>query len=106
MAKAGFDWQDQYGIIDKIREELDEVSSALAEGDETHVDEEIGDLLFAVSNLTRFRKRATAEELLRAANRKFISRFQKVENMLAERGIPVEQAGITLLEELWQQAKQ
>ncbi|MBQ9775847.1 MAG: nucleoside triphosphate pyrophosphohydrolase [Lentisphaeria bacterium] len=106
VAKAGFDWQDQYGIIDKIREELDEVSSALAEGDETHVDEEIGDLLFAVSNLTRFRKRATAEELLRAANRKFISRFQKVENMLAERGIPVEQAGITLLEELWQQAKQ
>ena len=58
-----------------------------------------------MTNLSRFRKRATADELLRAANRKFIDRFQKVEAMLAEQQIPLESAGIDLLEKLWQQAK-
>jgi MazG family protein len=106
VAKVGFDWKDQQGILDKIQEELNEVREALASGDEEHVDEEIGDLLFAVANLTRYHKRSTAEELLRAANRKFIARFQKVETMLAERNIPLDSAGIDLLEELWQQAKQ
>ena len=105
VAKVGFDWKDQAGILDKIQEELDEVRAALASGDEVHTDEEIGDLLFAVTNLSRFRKRATADELLRAANRKFIDRFQKVEAMLAEQQIPLESAGIDLLEKLWQQAK-
>ena len=105
VAKVGFDWQDQTGILDKIQEELDEVREAIASGDEEHVDEEIGDLLFAVTNLSRFRKRANSEELLRAANRKFIARFKKVEAALAEKGIPLESAGISLLEELWQQCK-
>ena len=105
VAKVGFDWKDQAGILDKIQEELDEVRAAIASGDEVHTDEEIGDLLFAVTNLSRFRKRATADELLRAANRKFIDRFQKVEAMLAEQQIPLESAGIDLLEKLWQQAK-
>ena len=106
VAKVGFDWSDQQGIIAKIEEELAEVKEAMAEGDESHVDEELGDLLFVVANLARFRKRATAEELLRAANRKFETRFRHIERRLAEEEIPLAEAGSARLEALWQEAKQ
>jgi MazG family protein len=104
-AKVGFDWNSQEEIICKIREEIDEVCDALAEGDEEHSDEEIGDLLFAVVNLARFRKRATADELLRQANIKFTARFQYVEKKLSEQGIPLAEAGIERMEKLWCEAK-
>lgn len=104
-AKVGFDWSDSGAIVDKIQEELDELRSALADGDAEHADEELGDLLFAAVNLARFRKRQTAEELLRRANRKFETRFRSIERALAEEGIPVAEAGIDRLEALWQQAK-
>ena len=58
-----------------------------------------------VTNLARFRKRATSEELLRAANRKFESRFRYIERRLAEAGIPLEKAGIDRMEALWREAK-
>jgi len=105
VAKVGFDWKDQRGIVAKIDEELAEVKEAMAAGDETHVDEELGDLLFVVTNLIRFRKRATSEELLRAANRKFEARFRFLERKLAEAGVPLEEAGSDRLEALWLEAK-
>ena len=104
-AKVGFDWSSSAGIVEKIEEELAELKEAMAEGDEEHVDEEIGDLLFVVTNLARFRKRATSEELLRAANRKFESRFRYIERRLAEEKIPLEKAGIDRMEALWREAK-
>ena len=106
VAKVGFDWADQQGVVAKIEEELAEVKAAMAEGDEAHVDEEIGDLLFVVANLARFRKRATSEELLRAANRKFETRFRHIERRLAEDGVPLGEAGSARLEALWREAKQ
>ena len=106
VAKVGFDWSDQQGIVGKIEEELAELKEAMAEGNEEHVDEELGDLLFVVSNLARFRRRATSEELLRAANRKFESRFRYIEQVLAREGVPLEQAGGARLEALWREAKQ
>lgn len=106
VAKVGFDWSDSRGIVAKIEEELNELKEAMAEGDEEHVDEEIGDLLFVVTNLARFRKRGTSEELLRAANRKFESRFRYMERRLAEENIPLERAGVDRLEALWREAKQ
>lgn len=106
VSKVGFDWNDQQGIVAKIDEELAEVKEAIAEGDEAHVDEELGDLLFVVANLVRFRKRATSEELLRAANRKFEKRFRHIERRLAEEEIPLAQAGSVRLEALWREAKQ
>ncbi len=100
-AKVGFDWTEQCGIIAKIEEELAELKEALAEGDEVHVDEELGDLFFALTNLARFRKRAASEELLRAANRKFEERFRRMEATGEVReGLSPEQ-----WEELWSEAK-
>ncbi len=106
VAKIGFDWTNQQGIVGKIDEELAELKEAMAEGDEAHIDEELGDLLFVVANLARFRKRMTSEELLRAANRKFETRFRHIERRLAEKGIPLDKAGSEQLEALWREAKQ
>lgn len=105
VSKVGFDWADRQGIVEKIEEELAELKEAMAEGDEAHIDEELGDLLFVVTNLARFRGRATSEELLRAANRKFETRFRYLERRLAEAGIPLEKAGSDRMEELWREAK-
>ena len=105
-AKVGFDWEDPGAVIDKIQEELDELKAAFVAGDEAHVDEELGDLLFAAANLARFRKRRTSEELLRAANRKFESRFRYIESALAAEGVPLETAGADRMEALWREAKQ
>ncbi len=104
-AKAGFDWSDSGAIVCKIQEELDELKEAVASGDESHADEELGDLLFAAANLARFRKRKTSEELLRQANRKFETRFRYIERVLKSEGILPAAAGIDRLEALWQEAK-
>ena len=66
-SKVGFDWPDQAGVIAKMREELDELEAAIASGDERHVNEELGDLLFSVVNLARFRK-LDPEVLMASAN--------------------------------------
>ncbi len=104
-ARVGFDWTDEAGIMVKIEEETRELSEALASGDQEHIDEELGDLLFAAVNLARFRKRRSADELLRAACRKFVARFQFIEQELARRGRKPETCTIEELEACYQKAK-
>lgn len=104
-AKVGFDWSDEAGILDKIEEELRELREAVAAGDASGVDAELGDLLMAASNLARFRGGRSSEELLRAANRRFENRFRFIERTLAEEQIPLESAGIERMEALWCEAK-
>ena len=104
VAKVGFDWTSAAEVIAKIKEETEEVEEALAKGDTPHLEEEIGDLLFAVVNLAR-KSKLDAESLLAAANEKFIKRFQKVESHFASQNIPMESAGLEKLESAWQTAK-
>lgn len=103
-ASVGFDWPDSRGVLAKIREELDEVEEAIAAGDDDHVREEVGDLLFAVTNLARALK-ADPEQCLRATNRKFERRFRYVEDTLAGNGRPMGQASLDEMERHWQVAK-
>jgi len=103
--RVGFDWSDQQGIVDKIDEELAELKEAMADGDEEHVDEELGDLLFICSNLARFRKRKTAEELLRQANLKFEKRFRYIEKQFKANHLELKAANLELMEKFWQEAK-
>ncbi|MBR2374585.1 MAG: nucleoside triphosphate pyrophosphohydrolase [Lentisphaeria bacterium] len=105
-AKCGFDWSCQKDVLEKIREETGETLEAMDSGDEEKVDEELGDLLFAVVNLIRFRKRADSEELLRKASLKFENRFRFVEQEVRESGKQWEDFSIDGLEQLWQKAKQ
>ncbi|WP_254275075.1 nucleoside triphosphate pyrophosphohydrolase [Halomonas sp. 3H] len=103
-ARVGFDWPDARGVIAKIREELGEVEQALAEGDRDHAAEEVGDLLFAVTNLARTLK-ADPEQCLRATNAKFERRFRHVEAALGAEGVPLHEAGLEAMEHHWQAAK-
>jgi MazG family protein len=105
-AKVGFDWTSPAQVVDKIDEELAEVRGALAAADEAHVAEEVGDLLFAVANLAR-KLALDPEALLRAANRKFATRFRAMEARLAEAGTPVGADGTSLdvMEAAWQAVK-
>ncbi|MGJ7456382.1 nucleoside triphosphate pyrophosphohydrolase [Halomonas sp. RA08-2] len=103
-ARVGFDWPDARGVIAKIREELSEVEEALAVGDRDHAAEEVGDLLFAVTNLARTLK-ADPEQCLRATNAKFERRFRYLEAALAADGVAPEEAGLALMERHWQAAK-
>lgn len=103
-AKVGFDWPDDEGVVAKIREEVGEVEEALVRGDECHLAEEIGDLLFAVVNLAR-RRGFDAEALLAAANAKFVARFHAMESRLAAAGQSLESATLEAMESAWQATK-
>ncbi len=103
-ARVGFDWPDVTGVIEKIREELKEVEEAIASGDSAHTTEEVGDLLFAVTNLARFVK-ADAEEALRSANGKFTRRFNAVEDGLKAKGCDWKETSLDEMEALWVAAK-
>lgn len=104
-AKVGFDWSDPADIVKKIREELGEYENAVASGDEEAADGELGDLLFAVSNLVRYRKRDDSDALLRRANRKFEKRFRYIEERLAAEGRKLEDATLAEMDRLWNEAK-
>jgi ATP diphosphatase len=105
-AKVGFEWPTAGQVLDKIDEELAEVREAMEGPDRAHVAEEIGDLLFAVSNLAR-KLDHDPEALLRAATRKFADRFRAMEARLAEAGTPVgsEAATLDVMEAAWQAGK-
>lgn len=105
-ARIGFDWPNVRNVIAKVQEELLELQEALAEDaqDEAHIHEEIGDLLFAVSNVARHTK-ADPEVLMRAANAKFERRFRYVEESLKKLGVHHSSASLEQMETLWNEAK-
>jgi MazG family protein len=100
-ASLGYDWPDLEGVIDKIAEEASEL---LAATEPAHVTEEYGDLLFVVVNLGR-KMGVDPEGALRAASRKFASRFARVERYAGERGLELRALGLDALDELWHEAK-
>jgi ATP diphosphatase len=103
-ARVGFDWPNAEGVLAKIREELEEVEEALAAGDRQHAQEEVGDLLFAVTNLARTLG-TDPEQCLRRTNAKFERRFRFVERALAESERPLNEASLDEMESHWQAAK-
>ncbi|MBW3535116.1 MAG: nucleoside triphosphate pyrophosphohydrolase [Gemmatimonadetes bacterium] len=104
VSGVGFDWDDARGAWDKVAEELEEVREALDGGSADAVEEELGDLLFAVVNLTRLGG-GHATTLLDRANRKFHRRFERLEALARERGIRMEDAGLEALDRLWDELK-
>jgi MazG family protein len=105
--QVGFDWNDVRGALAKVREEIDEVEAELprtvGQADPRLADE-LGDLLFALVNLTRHFK-LHAEELLTAANDKFARRFQAVEAEFKAAGRPVKGASLEELDAAWERVK-
>jgi len=100
-AKAGFDWPDIEGVIEKIKEELDEVRAAV---NTAEIEGELGDLLFSVINICRFLKIEPSAALNRT-NSKFIDRFKYVEKKMKETGQEMKKENLNIMDKYWNEAK-
>jgi len=103
-ARVGFDWPDALRMIEKVDEELRELSEAFEQGSPEDRADEIGDLLFVLVNLARFQG-ATASECLRMACDKFERRFRRMENALRAEGKRMEDQSPETLDAFWNQVK-
>ncbi len=111
VARVGFDWKRVEDIFEKLQEEVDELRQAIsthaeseAEADHEHVREEIGDLLFVITNIAR-RLNVEPEAALKLSNRKFRRRFGYIEKTLRENNRKFDETTLDELEKLWQEAK-
>lgn len=99
--KTGFEWPSEQALYDCIFSEYEEFKEAKQEGDKDHMEEEFGDILFATVNLARWNK-IDAEQALIRANKKFMTRFRKMEE-IAEK--PLNDYSFVEYDELWKKAK-
>jgi len=104
VASVGFDWRDAGGARRKVDEEIAETEREALHGTPESLEEEYGDLLFALVNWGRLLG-VHPDTALRRANRKFESRFRRLEAMAAERGIDLEGASLEALDALWDEIK-
>ncbi len=108
---VGFDWPDARSVLDKVREELAELEEAMASGASddprarARIENELGDLLFALANLGRWVK-VHPEEALRGTLRRFENRFQFIEEKLRERGRTPRESNLAEMDALWNEAKE
>ena len=103
-ALVGFDWVSIDEVLEKVDEELGEFREALKDRDRAGMEEELGDLLFAVANVARFTE-VDPENALRKTIGKFINRFHFIEKELTQCGRSLHEASLTEMEELWKKAK-
>ena len=104
-ANVGFDWQQRDQVWDKVREEMAEVEQAVQSGKEHDIEEEFGDLFFAVVNAARLYD-VRPDNALERTNRKFISRFNYIEQRARERGRHLRDMTLNEMDVLWNEAKQ
>lgn len=103
-SRVGFDWEHVDGLFDKLREESEELREALGQPEAARTEEEVGDLLFVAVNVARFLG-VDPEIALKKANRKFSSRFRKMEQEAKRTGRPLAESSKDELEKLWQASK-
>jgi len=103
-ARVGFDWPELAPVVGKLVEELGEFREAYASGDTVAIEDEIGDLLFTVTNIARHLK-TDPEQALRKATAKFERRFKDVERRVKDDGLEMSEQSIDVLDEYWHQSK-
>lgn len=103
-ARVGFDWENAAGALDKLEEEIGEVREAAAAGDAKRVGAELGDVLFAAVNVSRFFGH-NPEELLHGTVARFTRRFGYIEEAVRAQGRKLEDCSLAELDELWERAK-
>ena len=101
---VGFEWDKIEEVWEKVHEEIQELKEAQSESSHEHIEEELGDVLFSIVNLSRFLK-ISSEDALRKTNKKFIKRFKKIENVLKNRNRPIEDASLAEMDEIWESVK-
>ena len=105
-ARVGFDWPDMDAVIDKMHEELDELTEVMKHtpDNKARLEDEIGDILFVAANLAR-KAGIDPETAMLGCNRKFERRFRYIEDQLEQQNSSVDQASLEQMEKLWQKAK-
>jgi tetrapyrrole methylase family protein/MazG family protein len=103
-SRAGFDWPNIEGVLEKLDEEMKEFREALALQDRKKICEEIGDLLFVLANVSRF-LHLHPEEALKKTLNKFVSRFHYIEASLHQKGKSLRQSDLVEMERLWEESK-
>ena len=103
-AAVGFDWPDIGPVWDKVHEEMQELREAVQSGDQSEIEKEYGDLLFAMVNLGRFLN-VNPEDALRQTIEKFIYRFQKIEDHYRKQGRDLREVPLEEMDEIWEAAK-
>lgn len=104
VRNVGFDWEEKEQVWDKVREEIMETEAEMKSGDKTALEAEFGDLLFAVINAARLYG-VNPENALEHTNRKFISRFNYVEQKASEQGRQLSEMTLAEMDALWNEAK-
>jgi MazG family protein len=103
-SRVGFDWPDRGGVQEKIREELDELEDATGTRDPALIEDELGDLLFAVVNLARHLD-VDPEKALTGANYKFERRFRAMEAEIRDEGLEMRRMALESLDQRWRKSK-
>lgn len=103
-ARVGFDWERDRDVMAKVDEELGELRASVASGDAEAAGEELGDVFFTLAMLAR-RLGLDPEQSLEKANRKFVDRFRALEAEVARRGLKIADAGLELLDRIWNEIK-
>lgn len=103
-AGVGFDWDSINGVFDKIKEEINELNHEIERKNTENIEKEFGDVLFSLINYARFLK-INPEDALEKTNKKFIRRFQYLEQKTAEQGRSLKDMSLPEMEKFWQEAK-
>ncbi len=101
---VGFDWEETQQVWAKLREEVGELEAEVAKGDQTKIEAEFGDVLFSLINVSRFLK-VDPESALERTNKKFIRRFQYLEESIKEHGLSWEEMSLSEMDRFWDEAK-
>lgn len=103
--QVGFEWDHIEQVKEKVEEEIGELYEAVASGEQDRVEDEFGDVLFALVNYARFIK-VDPENALERTNKKFIRRFQQIETLVSEQGKNLHEMTLTEMDELWNKVKE
>ena len=104
-ARSGFDWPDSKGVFEKLDEELNELNEAITQGNQSEIENEMGDVLFVCINLCRHLK-VDPDTAIRSTSRKFEQRFRLMEKLAMQTSERLEELSLDEQEGLWQDAKQ
>ena len=104
VSSVGFDWENPWQVFEKVEEEIDEVKREMENNDVERIEEEIGDLLFSITNLARFYK-INPEVALKRGNDKFKKRFLSVEKRIKEITKAGEKLSMSDMEDAWNKSK-
>lgn len=104
VAGVGFDWEEPQQVFEKLKEELEELQHEVKAGDKAKMEQEFGDVLFSMINYARFLK-VDPENALERTNKKFIKRFQYLENKSKEIGKSLKEMTLVEMDIYWEEAK-